>query len=49
VVLVRLAESRGKGAARAELRVRPLVQGTVVVLENRTGASLPWPAASRIR
>ncbi len=40
VVLVRLAESRGKGAARAELRVRPLVQGTVVVLENRTGRIL---------
>ena len=40
VVLVRLAESKGKGAARAELRVRPLVQGTVVVLENRTGRIL---------
>src|SRR5215468_7823333 len=39
VVLARLAESKGKGA-RTELRVRPLVQGTVVVLENRTGRIL---------
>jgi penicillin-binding protein 1A len=47
VVLVRVVESRGgegKGgktaAARAELRVRPVVQGTVVVLENKTGRIL---------
>ena len=38
VVFVHLAES--KGAARAELRVRPTVQGTVVVLENKTGRIL---------
>ena len=38
VVLVHLVES--KGAARAELRVRPTVQGTVVVLENKTGRIL---------
>ena len=35
VVLVHVVEGRGKSAARAELRVRPAVQGTVVVLENR--------------
>jgi hypothetical protein len=40
VVLVRVVEGKGK-AARAELRVRPTVQGTVVVLENKTGASSP--------
>ena len=39
VVLVRLVEGKGK-AARAELRVRPVVQGTVVVLENKTGRIL---------
>jgi membrane carboxypeptidase/penicillin-binding protein len=37
VIFVRLAEGKGKNGARAELRVRPTVQGTVVVLENRTG------------
>jgi penicillin-binding protein 1A len=40
VVLVRLVEGKGKTAARAELRVRPTVQGTVVVLENKTGRIL---------
>src|SRR5262244_2841433 len=40
VVLVRVADGKGKTAARAELRVRPLVQGTVIVLENRTGRIL---------
>jgi penicillin-binding protein 1A len=39
VVLTRVADGRGK-AARAELRVRPLVQGAVVVLENKTGRIL---------
>jgi penicillin-binding protein 1A len=39
VVLVRVAEGKGK-TARAELRVRPTVQGTVVVLENKTGRIL---------
>ena len=39
VVLVHLEEERSK-AARAELRVRPMVQGTVVVLENKTGRIL---------
>jgi membrane carboxypeptidase/penicillin-binding protein len=38
VVFVHLVES--KGAQRAELRVRPTVQGTVVVLENKTGRIL---------
>ena len=40
VVLVRLVEGKGRGAVRAELRVRPAVQGTVVVLENKTGRIL---------
>ena len=40
VVLVHVVEGRGKSAARAELRVRPRVQGTVVVLENKTGRVL---------
>src|SRR5215469_2946015 len=39
-ILVRVTDGKGKTAARAELRVRPLVQGTVVVLENRTGRIL---------
>jgi membrane carboxypeptidase/penicillin-binding protein len=40
VVFVHLAEGRGKTPVRAELRVRPTVQGTVVVLENKTGRIL---------
>src|SRR4029078_9389924 len=40
VVLVRVSEGKGKTAARAELRVRPVVQGAVVVLENKTGRIL---------
>jgi penicillin-binding protein 1A len=39
VVLVRVADGKGK-SARAELRVRPTVQGTAVVLENKTGRIL---------
>ncbi|MEA2948287.1 MAG: penicillin-binding protein [Alphaproteobacteria bacterium] len=40
VVLVHLSEGKGRTAARAELRVRPVVQGMVVVLENKTGRIL---------
>ena len=42
VIFVRVVDGGGKnkGAARAELRVRPVVQGTVVVLENKTGRIL---------
>src|SRR5213078_848974 len=40
VVFVRVVEVKGKGSARAELRIRPLVQGTVLVLENKTGRIL---------
>ncbi|MFZ1896445.1 MAG: transglycosylase domain-containing protein, partial [Rhodoplanes sp.] len=41
VVLVRVTEGKGKrGAVRAELRVRPTVQGAAVVLENKTGRIL---------
>lgn len=39
VVYVDVAERRGK-AARASLRIRPSVQGGVVVLENKTGRIL---------
>jgi penicillin-binding protein 1A len=37
---VRIVEGKGKSGTRAELRVRPGVQGTVVVLENKTGRIL---------
>jgi 1A family penicillin-binding protein len=40
VVFVNIRESKGKAAARAELRVRPQVQGAAVVLENATGRIL---------
>jgi penicillin-binding protein 1A len=45
VVLVRLSEGVGKTPARAELRVRPAVQGAAVVLENRTGRLLAMTGA----
>src|SRR5262245_21776453 len=40
VVWVRVGEGKGKAGSRAELRVRPVVQGSVVVLENKTGRIL---------
>ena len=40
VVLVRVTDGKGKAGARAELRVRPVVQGAAVVLENKTGRIL---------
>ena len=40
VVLVHLSEGKDKTSARAELRVRPVVQGAAVVLENETGRIL---------
>jgi penicillin-binding protein 1A len=40
VIYVRVAEGKGRNGAQAELRVRPTVQGTVVVLENKTGRIL---------
>src|ERR1700719_2340854 len=40
VVLVHLSEAKSRAGARAELRVRPLVQGAAVVLENKTGRIL---------
>jgi len=39
VVLVQVGDTKGK-SARAELRVRPEVQGAAVVLENKTGRIL---------
>jgi penicillin-binding protein 1A len=41
VVLVRIGESKGKAGTRAELRVRPVVQGSVVVPRTRPAASSP--------
>jgi 1A family penicillin-binding protein len=40
VIYVRVLEAKGKAAARAELRVRPAVQGAALVLENKTGRIL---------
>lgn len=40
VVRVRVVEGKGKAGARAELRVRPTVQGAALVLENKTGRIL---------
>ena len=40
VVYVRVTEPKGKTAARADLRIRPTVQGAALVLENRTGRIL---------
>jgi len=40
VIFVRVVEGKGKNGVRAELRLRPTVQGMVVVLENRTGRIL---------
>jgi len=40
VIYVRVVEAKGRGAARAELRVRPSVQGAALVLENKTGRIL---------
>ncbi len=40
VIYVRVREAAGKQGARAELRVRPSVQGAALVMENRTGRIL---------
>jgi membrane carboxypeptidase/penicillin-binding protein len=40
VVYVRVRAPAGKQAARAELRIRPTVQGSALVLENKTGRIL---------
>jgi 1A family penicillin-binding protein len=40
VVYVKVSEGAGKKGARVELRARPVVQGTAVVIENRTGRVL---------
>ena len=40
VVYVRVTEAKGKTPARAELRIRPTVQGAALVLENQTGRIL---------
>ena len=45
VVYVRLRAEKTKAGARAELRVRPLVQGAAVVLDNKTGRILAMAGA----
>ncbi len=40
VVYVNVVETKGKDSARAELRVRPQVQGAAVVIDNATGKIL---------
>jgi penicillin-binding protein 1A len=40
VVYVNVVEAKGKESARAELRARPQVQGTAIVLDNATGRIL---------
>src|SRR5262249_42414455 len=40
VVLTHVTDGSAKTATRADLRVRPVVQGAVVVLENKTGRVL---------
>src|SRR6185312_7327334 len=40
VIFVRVTEGRGRTAARADLRVRPTVEGAAIVLENKTGRIL---------
>jgi membrane carboxypeptidase/penicillin-binding protein len=40
VIFVQVSETKSKSGARAELRVRPEVQGTAVVLDNKTGRIL---------
>jgi len=40
IVFVKLTEARNKQAARVELRVRPVVQGAAIILDNKTGGIL---------
>src|SRR5262245_18883312 len=40
VVYVRVTEAKQKASARADLRLRPTVQGAALVLENKTGRIL---------
>ncbi|HEY1542920.1 MAG TPA: transglycosylase domain-containing protein, partial [Xanthobacteraceae bacterium] len=40
VIFVRVVEGKGRVAARADLRVRPTVQGAALVLDNKTGRIL---------
>jgi len=49
VVLTRVTNGSGKTGARADLRIRPVVQGAVVVLENKTGRVLAMTGGSPIR
>jgi penicillin-binding protein 1A len=45
VVYVSVADRKGKNAAQAELRVRPVVQGAALALENKTGRILAMSGA----
>ena len=45
VIYVRVREAAQKQAARAELRIRPTVQGAALVMENKTGRLLAMAGA----
>ncbi|MET0707800.1 MAG: transglycosylase domain-containing protein, partial [Tardiphaga sp.] len=45
VIYVRVREAAQKQAARAELRIRPSVQGSILVMENKTGRLLAMAGA----
>ena len=45
VVYVRVREAAAKQAARADMRIRPTVQGAALVLENKTGRLLAMAGA----
>src|SRR5882757_6440527 len=45
VVLIHLSGGKGKAPGRAQLRIRPEVQGAAVVLENKTGRILAMAGA----
>ena len=45
VIYVRVREAAAKQAARADMRIRPTVQGAALVLENKTGRLLAMAGA----
>ena len=45
VIFVRVREAAAKQAARADMRIRPTVQGAALVLENKTGRLLAMAGA----
>jgi penicillin-binding protein 1A len=45
VIFIRLSQGRNSSSVRAELRVRPEVQGAVIVLDNKSGGILAMTGA----